>query len=177
MGRKREKKGALARQIRNSAERRFYERMRLAGVRLVAQPRAFPLNEICTYTPDFYSPELDIYYEVIGTRQAREFNWLKLELFRAKYPAVRLGLVKPDGTEWADRVHFRDTEAIGWGLEVINFFHRRGIHDARVMLGIMSAARKILAHDAKRDHLGEQRLERERKRELGLGSAAVAAGK
>lgn len=145
------KKGRAKNVLRYSAERRFWERMRLAGVKLVPQPRSFELNELCTYTPDFWDPKNDIYYEVIGSRQAREFNWLKIELFKVKYPEIDLRVVKPDGTEWEDRAALRDEELVGWGLEVLGFFARRGITNRRQILGIMRAARKILLSDKKKN--------------------------
>ena len=51
-----------------------------------------------SYTPDFFDPLNNIYYEVSGTRQAYHANKNKIVAFRKAYPKVNLLVVKPDGT-------------------------------------------------------------------------------
>jgi hypothetical protein len=49
------------------------------------------------YTPDFYDPTENIFYEIIGTRQRFSQLRHKLEVFRTLYPNICLEVCSPDG--------------------------------------------------------------------------------
>jgi DNA-binding XRE family transcriptional regulator len=50
------------------------------------------------YLPDFYCPEENIYYEVVGTRQAYHHNKHKYILMQKEYPTIDFKIVNPDGS-------------------------------------------------------------------------------
>lgn len=52
------------------------------------------------YSPDFYDPEGNVFYEVIGTFQAYHANKGKIEEFRKIFPKIILKLVMADGSEF-----------------------------------------------------------------------------
>lgn len=79
-------------QYRSYAERRFAVRMRLRGLTMIPQPRAFKVG-VTTWTPDFYCPELDLYYEVVGSQQAWDQSKEKIQLVRAIYPRLQIKVV------------------------------------------------------------------------------------
>lgn len=80
------------------AERRFANRMRLLGYTMIPQPRAFTVGAT-SWTADFYCPELDCYYEVIGTHQALSQNKQKLQAVRAEHPRILIKIVDSCGVE------------------------------------------------------------------------------
>lgn len=49
------------------------------------------------YTPDFYCPEIDAYYEVSATRQAKEQSAKKIEAVLNVNPGLRIKIVHPNG--------------------------------------------------------------------------------
>ncbi len=87
-----------ASQYRSHAERRFAIKMRLRGLTMIPQPRAFKVG-VTTWTPDFYCPELDIYYEVVGTSQAWSQSREKIQAVRAAYSKIRINVVNARGLE------------------------------------------------------------------------------
>ena len=87
-----------ASQYRSHAERRFAIRMRLRGLTMIPQPRAFKVGKTF-WTPDFYCPQLDIYYEVVGTSQAWSQSKEKIQAVRAAHPGLRIKVVNAMGVE------------------------------------------------------------------------------
>ena len=87
-----------------TGEYAFFRIMQDHGIHLkflVAQssPRGvFPLHR-GGYTPDFHDETNNVYYEVIGSRQAFHLNKHKYLETRHKYPDTTLKIVRPDGTE------------------------------------------------------------------------------
>jgi hypothetical protein len=59
---------------------------------LIYQPGQFRFNGT-SYQPDFYDFKKDIFYEIIGTRQAFDANKRKIEQFRIVYPKIRLEII------------------------------------------------------------------------------------
>ena len=51
-----------------------------------------------SYTPDFYDPIDDLYYEVCSSRYVYNTSKSKIAAFRKAYPNINLKIVKPDGT-------------------------------------------------------------------------------
>jgi predicted nuclease of restriction endonuclease-like RecB superfamily len=74
-------------QMRSSYEVLFAKRLDRLGVEWEYEPRCFDLGT-CTYTPDFYLPETEVFWEVKG--------WLgpdsqrKTRLFRETFPEISL---------------------------------------------------------------------------------------
>lgn len=64
---------------------------------LIYQPATFHLPKF-SYTPDFYDPLNDIFYEVVGTRQAFHQSKMKLKELNKFFPNIKLLIVNPDGT-------------------------------------------------------------------------------
>ena len=62
----------------------------------IYQPATFDLR-ISKYTPDFYDPILNIFYEVIGSRQRFEQLRRKLIEFREKFPVIKLKVCRSNG--------------------------------------------------------------------------------
>lgn len=65
----------------------------------IYEPKRFMLHNK-KYIPDFYCPEDDVYYEVIGTRHAYYANKQKYEEFQEFYPELKFKIVNPDGSEF-----------------------------------------------------------------------------
>lgn len=86
---------------RNGARReaQFRRVMAAKGIAL-APPRRFRFKR-CSYTPDFYSPSENVYYEVIGSRQRAEHNRQLLDLMDAYHPGVVVRPVHPNGKAYA----------------------------------------------------------------------------
>lgn len=79
-------------------EEQFRQKMEKRGV-LLERPKSFRFC-LSTYTPDFYSPSENAYYEVIGTRQRAAHVRMLADLIQAYYPTAILRFVKPDGTRY-----------------------------------------------------------------------------
>lgn len=77
-------------------EHRFQKLMARRGIPLERPQRRFVFRR-STYTPDFYSPKQDCYYEVLGSRQRAHQLLAKLDLMDIMYPGIVLKLVTPDG--------------------------------------------------------------------------------
>lgn len=93
--------------MKNPSEEMFFELMAKRGIRLTRQPllrakvssKSFG-NYVCKYRPDFHDPNENVYYEVIGTRQAYYQNREKIKKFLGLRPDIVLKYVNPDGTEY-----------------------------------------------------------------------------
>jgi len=64
----------------------------------------FRLRRGC-YTPDFHDEVADVFYEVVGTRQAFHKGVIKYIEFKTKYPDVCLRFVSPDGATFKAQSH------------------------------------------------------------------------
>lgn len=65
----------------------------------IFQPERFKLKDT-TYRADFYCPEDDTYYEVVGTRQAISSLKSKIQEFIKTYPNIKFKIVRPDGKNY-----------------------------------------------------------------------------
>jgi len=79
---------------RHKREIAFQEEMKAKGIDLVYEPRFFCLSNGSRYTPDFYDPIEDKYYELISTRQRWQQCKDKLRLFQVEYPEIKFEIVK-----------------------------------------------------------------------------------
>lgn len=59
---------------------------------LIYQPCAFRFNGT-SYNPDFYDPQENVFFEIVGSRQAFHQNKKKIELFHIKYPYIKLEII------------------------------------------------------------------------------------
>jgi len=78
---------------RHSREIAFLREMKDKGTTLIYEPRVFYLSSGSTYTPDFYDPEEDKYYELISTRQRWQQCKDKLRLFQVDYPDINFEII------------------------------------------------------------------------------------
>jgi len=88
--------------VRYRAERIFAKFLKESGLEFVYQPAVFHFNGI-SYHPDFYIPKDQIFYEVIGTRQAYSQIRQKIEILKNIYPFLKILTVNPDGTPYKYR--------------------------------------------------------------------------
>lgn len=86
----------------NANERMFYNRMTKQGHTLVFTPRRFDLG-VTTYTPDFYCPQLDTWFEVVASHRAYQLNRKKYLVFRRRHPHLRFKLVCVDGSRYMEK--------------------------------------------------------------------------
>ena len=84
----------------------FFYHMKRRDIALQYEPFAFDLgiprpiakgNK--TYTPDFYCPSNDTYYEVITTLQYYNYRKWIYDLFRKQYPNRKFEIIWPDGDQ------------------------------------------------------------------------------
>jgi len=82
------------------------DREEMFALYLESQGKAFAYEPICfklkksRYTPDFYCPDDNTFYEVIGTRQALHMSRAKIIRFLNEYPEIKFKLVRPDGKNY-----------------------------------------------------------------------------
>ena len=73
------------------------------------EPKRFILKT-STYKPDFYCPEDDTYYEVVGTRQAISAIFHKIIEFKNTYPNIKFKIVNPNGEPYkGSKLNLPDT--------------------------------------------------------------------
>ena len=82
-----------SKQPRHSREITFMNNMKDKGINLIYEPRTFYLSNGSRYTPDFYDPQEDKYYELISTRQRWQQCKDKLRLFQVEHPGVNFEIV------------------------------------------------------------------------------------
>ena len=80
-------------------ESKFADFLKSQNKSWIFQPGRFKLKD-ATYRADFYCPEDDTYYEVVGTRQAISSLKSKIQEFIKTYPDVKFKIVKPDGENY-----------------------------------------------------------------------------
>lgn len=73
--------------FRSTWEVRFAKRLDEFGIKWEYEKHRFDLDE-CTYTPDFYLPEQEVFWEVKGWLDSRSQRIALL--FRSKYPEIPL---------------------------------------------------------------------------------------
>lgn len=67
-----------------------------AGIKWVYEPGRFRLSW-CTYMPDFYLPEFDIYLEVKGWKDRRRQEWAKkVDTFRRETGKTLVVVFQPE---------------------------------------------------------------------------------
>jgi len=133
-----------ASQYRSYAERQFAVRMRLRGLTMIPQPRAFEVG-VTAWTPDFYCPQLDIYYEVVGTDQAWHQSREKVQAVRAAYPKLRIKVVNAKGLELREvpkKAQARTARKARKALLVLNAF---GI-EKNEMPAVLAEASRLAEH-------------------------------
>lgn len=84
------------------SEARFTDYLKSQNKSWVYQPERFKLKNT-TYRADFYCPEDDTYYEVVGTRQAISALKWKIQEFIEAYPNIKFRIVKPNGKNYYDK--------------------------------------------------------------------------
>jgi len=87
------------------SERKFADFLIANNKTYVFQPPRFKLKKT-TYRTDFYCPEDDTYYEVIGNRQAYHANEKKINEFKELYPNLKFEIVKPDGRKYPSIIKY-----------------------------------------------------------------------
>jgi hypothetical protein len=97
-------------------EAKFRRFMAKRGVILSRPPRSFRFH-FTVYTPDFYDPLSDTYYEVLGSRQRAHALMPTMDLMSVVYPEIRLVAVTPDGeaVELHGQKRWARLEALGFG--------------------------------------------------------------
>jgi len=80
----------------NDREKVFADFLTTNNKTYISQPPRFKLKKT-TYRTDFYCPEDNTYYEVVGTRQAFHSIKPKLREFIKTYPEINFKIVKPNG--------------------------------------------------------------------------------
>jgi len=83
-------------------ERIFADFLDSKGLDWEYESKRFRLGST-TYQPDFYVSSEDIFYEVVGTKQAFHSIRPKVELMAQFYPSVILKTVNPDGSPYRNR--------------------------------------------------------------------------
>ena len=59
---------------------------------LIYQPALFRFNGT-SYQPDFYDREMDLFFEIVGSRQAFHQSESKIEQFKLNYPHIKLEII------------------------------------------------------------------------------------
>jgi len=83
----------------NKREEIFARHLENQGKCWAFEPIRFEVNQT-TYTPDFYCPDEDTFYEVVGTRQAISQRAKKIADFIEIYPHIKFKLVHPNGEKY-----------------------------------------------------------------------------
>lgn len=78
------------------SEGRFADLLRQRRIAYVYQPEPIPLGDLGEYWPDFYIPEMGVYYEVAGSRSCWLRRVAKLHAV-ALYRPERIFVVNPSG--------------------------------------------------------------------------------
>lgn len=85
----------------NKNELEFADSLEAQGKAWVFEPQAFDLGikrpkqkGNITYTPDFYCPEDNCYYEITGSKAAYNENKWKLLLFQKLYPHLNFKIIR-----------------------------------------------------------------------------------
>ncbi len=81
------------------SEFEFSEHLKSQNKSWIFQPKEFKLKNT-TYRADFYCPENNTYYEVVGTRQAISAIKEKIKEFIKTYPEIKFKIVKPNGENY-----------------------------------------------------------------------------
>lgn len=82
--------------IRHKSEQEFANYLIKNNIDFIFQPQ-YNLFADIGYTPDFYSPSLNVFYEVVGSRQAFSQNKAKILL---AMELSNLEIVKPNGDKY-----------------------------------------------------------------------------
>ena len=80
----------------------------------IFQPKRFKLKNT-TYRTDFYCPDNDTFYEVVGTIDSFYENRQKYEDFKKQYPNIKFEIVSPNGKRFIKKLKKRPkrTKSIG----------------------------------------------------------------
>ncbi|MCK5601015.1 hypothetical protein KAR91_04040 [Candidatus Pacearchaeota archaeon] len=95
------------------AERVFAEYLESQNKTWIYEPCQIDIGVPCkkhkrnkTYTPDFWCPEDNCYYEVSNTRQAYQQSMKKIILVLNKYHDIKIFVVLPDGRRYLSRKRY-----------------------------------------------------------------------
>ena len=83
----------------NIREEMFAKYLEKKGLAWVFEQIRFQLKDT-TYKPDFYCPDNDTFYDVIGTRQALHCSRNKIKELLKTYPDIKYKMVKPTGEKY-----------------------------------------------------------------------------
>jgi hypothetical protein len=100
----------------HASERQFADFLTAHGKTWKAQPCRFKLGDT-TYTPDFYCPEDDLYYEVKRACSSREIE--KVIRFKSTYPKIKLKVVSPDGNPYYSPGSGQYISALEYALSIL----------------------------------------------------------
>jgi len=73
------------------------------GHTMISQPAIFRFSldgMRHSFTPDFYCPDCETFYEVAGTRQAFHQDKFKLKAMKIYYPSIKMEVVNPSGVQY-----------------------------------------------------------------------------
>lgn len=104
--------GKLMRGMMSPAEIQFSKTLDGRGIEWFFETRRLDTGIPCKkasrnimYIPDFWCPEIDTYYEVSATRQAKEHSQRKINLVLQKSPKLKIIIVHPNGKEYGIAVY------------------------------------------------------------------------
>lgn len=69
---------------------------------MLFHPVNFYFNE-SRYSPDFYDPQENVFYEVSSSPQAFYFQKRNIEKMSKYFPKIKIVVVKPDGSKYISR--------------------------------------------------------------------------
>ena len=81
----------------NVREAQFADFLTSQNLAWAFEPIRFKVGK-STYLPDFYCPDNDIFYEVVGTNSTYHQNKEKVKRFIRIYPHINFKYVHPDGS-------------------------------------------------------------------------------
>lgn len=93
------------------SEEQFAEYLDKQGKAWAYEPIRFDLGDT-TYTPDFYCPDDNTFYEVIGTPCAFYLNRNKYKRLQDEYSDIKFKIVKPNGTDFISMKKFKKNKKL-----------------------------------------------------------------
>lgn len=108
--------------FRSSWEANFARMLVALGLDYVYEPHAYELDDGTTYTPDFFVPVKNKYYEIKGFERNNKFVQ-----FRKKFPEIRIKMVKEDFyarllCRLSSRITVEDAKSFYTKNEIIDLF-------------------------------------------------------
>ena len=82
--------------IKHKKEKSFYLFMQTHGIELQYEPMCFKVrlkSVVRRYTPDFYDPKTNTFYELVGSYGTFTKNKYKIARFRTQYPQFNFKII------------------------------------------------------------------------------------